>query len=73
MNGIRIAAIAVIVAGVLALAYGGFSYTKDSTALKLGPLEVKVQEKETINVPVWAGIAAIVAGGLLLAGAGRKG
>ena len=72
MNGVRIAAIAVIVAGVLALAYGGFSYTKDSTALKLGPVELKVQEKETINVPVWAGIAAIVAGGLVLVGVGRK-
>ncbi|CAD5373996.1 conserved hypothetical protein [Rubrivivax sp. A210] len=72
MNGIRIAAIAMIVAGVLALAYGGFSYTKDTTALKLGPLEVKVQEKETINVPVWAGIAAIAGGAVLLIGAGRK-
>ena len=72
MNGIRIAAIAVIVAGVLGLAYGGFSYTKDTTALKVGPLEVKVQEKETINVPIWAGIAAIVAGGLVLVGAGRR-
>ena len=59
MNGLRIAAISMIVAGVLALAYGGFSYTKDTTALKVGPVELKVQEKETINVPVWAGIAAI--------------
>jgi hypothetical protein len=73
MNGLRIAAIAIIVAGLLALAYGGFSYTKDSTALKLGPMELKVQERETINVPVWAGVAAIVVGGLILVGAGRKG
>ncbi len=72
MNGLRMAAIALIIAGVLALAYGGFSYTKDSTAVKLGPLELKVQEKETVNVPMWAGVGAIVAGGLLLAGAGRK-
>lgn len=72
MNGLRLAGIAIIVAGVLALAYGGFSYTKDSTALKVGPVELKVQEKQNVNVPVWAGIAAIVAGGLVLVGAGRK-
>lgn len=73
MNGLRMAAIALIVAGVLALAYGGFSYTKENTAVKLGPLELKVEERKTVNVPMWAGIAAIVAGGLLLVGAGRKG
>ncbi len=61
-----------IVAGALALAYGGFSYTKDTTAVKLGPLELTVKEKETVNVPLWAGIGAIVIGGaLLLAGAKR--
>lgn len=72
MNGLRMAGIAIIVAGALALAYGGFSYTKDSTAVKLGPVELKVQEKQTVSVPIWAGIAAIVAGGLVLVGAGRK-
>ncbi len=72
MNGLRVAAIAIIVFGVLALAYGGFSYTKESTALKLGSVELKVKEKETVNVPVWAGIAAIVVGGLVLVGAGRR-
>ena len=71
MNAIRIAAIARIVAGALALAYGGFSYTKNTTAVKLGPIELSVKEKETFNVPVWAGIAAIVAGGLLLAFGGK--
>jgi hypothetical protein len=72
MNGLRVTALALIVAGVLALAYGGFSYTKENTALKLGPVELKVQEKERVNVPVWAGLAGIVAGGLLLVGASRK-
>lgn len=72
MNGLRISAIAIMVAGLLALAYGGFSYTKDSTALKVGPVAVKVQEKETVNIPVWAGIAAVIVGGLVLVGAGRK-
>ncbi len=72
MNGLRMAAIAIMVAGVLALGYGGFSYTKDTTALKVGPIELKVQEHKTINVPVWAGIAAIVAGGLIVVVSGRK-
>jgi hypothetical protein len=73
MNSTRIIAIILIVAGALALAYGGFSYTKDSTAVKLGPVELKVQEKQTVNVPVWAGIGAIVIGGLMLVVGGRKG
>jgi len=72
MNGLRVVAIALVVAGALALAYGGFSYTRENTALKLGPVELKVQERQTVNVPVWAGIAAIVAGGLLWVGVGRK-
>lgn len=66
MNPIRMFAAALIVAGVLALAYGGFSYTKDTTAVKLGSLELSVKEKQSVNVPVWAGVAAVVAGGLLL-------
>jgi hypothetical protein len=66
------AAIALIVGGVLALAYGGFSYTKENTALKIGPVELKVDEKKTVNVPVWAGVGAILGGGLLLLGAARK-
>ncbi len=63
----KIAAIALIVAGLLGLIYGGFSYTRDKTALKLGPLELSVKERETVNVPVWLGVGAIVVGGLLLA------
>jgi hypothetical protein len=66
MNSIRLTAIALVVVGTLALIYGGFSYTKDTTAVKLGPLELSVKEKERVNVPMWAGIAAIVAGGLML-------
>lgn len=66
MNSTRIIGIVLIAAGALALAYGGFSYTRDTTAVKLGPLELSVQEKKTVSVPVWAGIGAIVAGGLLL-------
>jgi hypothetical protein len=67
----KIAAIALIVAGLLGLIYGSFSYTRDKTAIKLGSLELSVKEKETVNVPVWAGVGAIVVGGLLLAFAGK--
>jgi hypothetical protein len=73
MNPIKLVAIILIVGGALGLAYGGFSYTKDTTAVKLGPLELSVKEKESVNVPVWAGVAAIVAGGLLLVLGGKKG
>ena len=62
----KIAGIVLIVAGLLGLIYGSFSYTKDSTAVKLGPLELSVKEKETVNVPMWAGVGAVVVGGLLL-------
>lgn len=72
MNGTKIAALVLIVAGALALAYGGFSYTKDTTAVKLGPMELTVKEKKTVDVPLWAGIGAIVLGGILLAAGGKK-
>ena len=66
MNPIKIVGLILIVGGVLALAFGGFSYTKDSSAVKIGPIELSVKEKETVNVPLWAGVAAVVAGSLLL-------
>ncbi len=72
MGTLKLTAIVVIVAGVLALAYGGFSYTKESTAAKVGPIKLQVEERETVNVPMWAGIAAVVGGGLVLLGAARK-
>jgi hypothetical protein len=72
MNSLKTLGIVLLVAGVLALAYGGFSYTKDTTAVKLGPLELSVKEKETVNVPVWAGAGAVLAGGLLLLLGSRK-
>lgn len=73
MNTNQIVAIVLIVAGILGLAYGGFSYDKETTGAKLGPIELKVTEKKTVNVPMWAGVGAIVAGGLLLVLGGRKG
>lgn len=72
MNPLRIAALALILAGVLALVYGGFSYTKQTHEAKLGPIELSVKEKQTVNIPIWAGIGAIVAGGVLLVVGGNK-
>lgn len=66
MNAIKMLAIALIVAGSLGLAYGSFTYTKDTHQAKIGPIELSVQEKETVNVPIWAGVGAIVAGVFLL-------
>jgi hypothetical protein len=72
MNSTKIIAIVLIIAGVLGLAYGKFSYTRETHEAKVGPVELQVKDKETVNVPVWAGIGAIVIGaGLLLAG-GRR-
>jgi TRAP-type C4-dicarboxylate transport system permease small subunit len=66
MNALKVVALALIVAGALALAYGGFTYTKKTHKTEIGPISFAVQEKETVNVPIWAGIASIVAGGVLL-------
>ena len=72
MNPVKVIAIVLIIAGVLGLVYGGFSYTKDTTVVKLGPLEVSAKEKQTVNVPMWAGVGAIVVGGLLLVLGGKR-
>ena len=72
MAPIKIVGIVLIVAGVLALAYGGFSYTKETHKAEIGPLKLSVQEKESVNVPQWAGIAAIVAGVVMLVVGGKK-
>jgi uncharacterized membrane protein YidH (DUF202 family) len=66
MNAVKLVAIVLIVAGILGLAYGQFSYTKETHEVKLGSLELSVKDKQTVNVPVWAGVGAIVAGGVLL-------
>jgi TRAP-type C4-dicarboxylate transport system permease small subunit len=66
MNEFRLLAIALIVAGSLGLIYGGFTYTQDTQKAKIGPLELTVKDTKTVNVPIWAGVGAIVAGGILL-------
>jgi len=72
MNPVKVIAIVLIIAGVLGLVYGGFSYTKDTTVVKLGPLEVSAKEKQTVNVPMWTGVGAIAIGGLLLVFGGKR-
>jgi hypothetical protein len=73
MNSIKLTALALIAAGVLGLAYGSFSFTKETHEAKLGPIALSVTEKQTVNVPVWAGVAAILVGGVLLVVGGKKG
>jgi uncharacterized membrane protein YidH (DUF202 family) len=66
MSALKIAGIILILAGVLGLVYGSFSYTKETHEAKIGPLELQMKEKETVNIPVWAGVGAIVVGAALL-------
>lgn len=66
MNAAKMVAIALIVVGALALLYGGFTYTKDTHEAKLGPIVLAVKDRETVNIPVWAGVAAVAAGVFLL-------
>jgi len=73
MNTVKFVSIVLIIAGVLGLVYGGFSYTRETREAKLGPLELTVKDTQTVNIPVWAGVIAIVAGGGLLLVAARNG
>ncbi|MGD9952793.1 MAG: hypothetical protein AB7S87_09465 [Burkholderiales bacterium] len=72
MRTMKMIGVALIVAGTLALAYGGFTYTRASHDVKLGPLQFSVKEKETVNVPAWAGTGAIALGVVLLLAGGRR-
>ena len=66
MSPLKIVGIILIVLGALGLAFGNFSYTKESHQAKLGPLQLSVEEKETVNFPQWAGLGAIAVGVVLL-------
>ena len=72
MNPTKIIGIILVVLGVAGLAMGGFSYTKDTHEAKIGPIQLSVKEKETVNVPIWAGIGAIALGVVLLVVPGRR-
>lgn len=69
---VKLLGIVLIVAGVLGLVYGSFSYTKENHEAKIGPITLSVKEKETVNVPMWAGIAAVAAGVALLLIGGKR-
>ena len=73
MNAVKIIGIVLIIAGTAGLVYGGFSFTKETHQAKIGPIELTVKDKETVNIPVWAGVGAIVIGGALLLVGGKKG
>ncbi len=72
MNPVKLAALILIAGGIFALVYGSFTYTKATHDIKLGPIEMSVKEKDTVNMPVWAGVGAIVIGGLLLVSGNKK-
>ena len=72
MNAVKMFAIGLVVAGVLGLAYGGFTYTKETHEANVGPIKFSVKDRETVKVPIWAGVVAVVMGGGLLVFAGRK-
>jgi drug/metabolite transporter (DMT)-like permease len=72
MKPIQLAAIVLIVAGVLGLAYGGFTYTRETHQTKIGPIELTVKDKETVNVPIWLGAGAVLIGVVLLVVRGKN-
>jgi hypothetical protein len=72
MNSTKMAAIVLIVAGALALAYDGFTYTKDTHDADLGPIHMSIEDKERVNIPIWAGVGALVLGGVLLVGGFKR-
>lgn len=67
MQGTRLVGVVLLALGILAVAYGGFSYTKSTDNVNLGPIHIEVQDKERINVPLWAGILVAIVGGVMIA------
>lgn len=67
MQGTKLVGVVLLVLGILAVAYGGFSYTKQTDNVNLGPIHIEVQDKERVNVPLWAGVLVAIAGGVILA------
>ena len=72
MDAKKILAIVLIAGGVLALVYGGFSYIRSSHTTDIGPLKITTQDKERVNIPVWAGVVSVAIGAILLFAAGKK-
>ena len=68
----RALGLVLVVLGILAMVYGGFWYTKQETAAELGPLELKVEKKERVNIPLWAGLGVAVVGAVLVLSSRRS-
>ncbi|HVH40420.1 MAG TPA: hypothetical protein VM764_10365 [Gemmatimonadaceae bacterium] len=66
MSGTRLLAIILLVGGILAIVYGGFSFNRSKGEADLGPVSLEVKEKERVNIPMWAGVVAVVLGGVML-------
>ena len=73
MSVVKVMGVLLIVAGLLGIVFSSFSYTKETHEIKLGPIELAVKEKQSVNIPLWASIGAIVVGGVLLVAGGKKG
>jgi uncharacterized membrane protein YidH (DUF202 family) len=71
-RSVRLLGLLLVVLGILAMVYGGFWYTKEEKAAEIGPLEVRVEKKERVNVPLWAGVALVVVGAVLVLSAPRE-
>lgn len=72
MNVLRVVALVLVIGGAVGLAYGGFSYTQRNHEAKLGPVEVSVSEKKSVDIPTWASLGAIVLGGVMLFAGGKR-
>jgi TRAP-type C4-dicarboxylate transport system permease small subunit len=71
MSPTRIVALLLIIAGVLGIAYGSFTYTRETHKAAVGPIELSLKDTQTVNVPLWASVAALVAGAGLLVFGGK--
>jgi TRAP-type C4-dicarboxylate transport system permease small subunit len=72
MNALRIAGLVLLVLGILGLAYGGFTYTEETHDADLGPIELSIEDKERVSIPLWLSVAAIVGGGAMVVFGGKK-
>lgn len=72
MNAVRIVGIVLIVGGMLGFFTGGFSFTKDTTAAKIGPIELTVKEKQSVSIPQWLSLGAVALGAIVLVAGFRK-
>lgn len=72
MSGQKIVALILLIGGALALAYGGFTYTKSESEASIGPIDIEVKDRERVNIPMWAGVLGVVLGGVMLMAPGKK-